>query len=241
MDFDLDECALKTAATTFCQMKVSDLSPTQNAIGFDEVNDKVERLRDKSASALRDYLLVHSIPIVIGNGKKFYVIDHHHLANSLWKVAKGKNKAGIDTANAAVVVQVMMNWRHLQGYHFWQSMFRARWVHLFHPNGGGPISPEKLCGHVKDLGNDPYRSLSWYVRKRYGYAKSEAPFAEFLWAEFFRHRMLLDDRILKGDIRESDFLIGELPEDARTALIDKAWNYTRSPEAAGLPGYLGSR
>jgi hypothetical protein len=241
MDFDLDECTIKTPTGTFSQMRINSLSPTQNAVGFDEVNDKVSRFSTKSENALKDYLLVHSIPIVIGNGDRFYVIDHHHLVSALWKVAKGKNKAGLTPENTTVVVQVMRNWRHLQGFHFWQSMFKARWVHLFDPNGGGPISPDSLIEHVKGLKNDPYRSLSWYVRKRYGYAKSEEPFAEFLWAEFFRHRVLLDARILKGDVREEDFLIGDLPEDARTALIDKAWNYTRSPEAAGLPGFLGLR
>jgi len=239
MDFDLEKCTSKTSQGTFGQLNINDLSPTQNAVGFDEINDKVAKLAVKGGDSLKDYLLVHPIPVVIGNGGKFYVIDHHHLANTLWKVAKGKNKAGLNTEKSAVVVQVVRNWRHLQGYHFWHSMFKARWVHLFDPNGGGPISSQKLHQHVKDLGNDPYRSLSWYVRKRYGYAKSQEPFAEFLWAEFFRHRILLDDRILKDEVRESDFLINDLPEDARTALIDKAWNYTRSPEAAGLPGYLG--
>jgi hypothetical protein len=121
-------------------------------------------------------------------------------------------------------------------------MFKSRWVHLFGADGGGPICPKDIAEHVKDLKNDPYRSLSWYVRKRYGYAKSpEQPFAEFLWAEFFRHRILLDNCLLKNDNRDEDFLIGSLPEDVRTALIDKAWNETRSPEAAGLPGFLGIR
>ena len=241
MDFDLDECTPKTPEGAFSQLKIADLAPTQNAVGFDEVNEKVGRLSDKSSNALKDYLLVHSIPIVIGNGGTFYVIDHHHLANTVWKVARSKNKADLDTDNAMVVVQVMRNWRHLQGYHFWQSMFKARWVHLFEPNGGGPISPKYLHPHVKDLGNDPYRSLAWYVRKRYGYAKSQEPFAEFLWAEFFRHRILLDRRLLKNERQVSDFLICDLPEDERIGLIDKAWSYARSPEAAGMPGNLGSR
>ena len=222
-------------------MKIADLAPTQNAVGFDEVNEKVGRLSGKGSNALKDYLLVHPIPIVIGNGGTFYVIDHHHLANTLWKVAKSKNKAGLDTENAIVVVQVMRNWRHLQGYHFWQSMSKARWVHLFEPNGGGPISPKNLHPHVKDLGNDPYRSLAWYVRKRYGYTKSQVPFAEFLLAGFCRQRILLNHRFFKNERQVSDFLIGDLPEDERTGLIDKAWNYARSPEAAGLPGYLRSR
>ena len=241
MDLGLDACTLKTPEGTICQMKVDDLSPTQKAVGFDEVNEKVGRLSGKGSNTLKDYLLVNPIPIVIGNGNKFYVIDHHHLANTMWKLAKGKNKAGIDTGNAIVVVHVVRNWRQVEGYHFWQSMLKARWVHLFDPNGGGPISPKGLHKHVKDLDNDPYRSLAWYVRKRFGYTKSMEPFAEFLWAEFFRHRILLDRRLLKNELQESDFLIGDLPEYERSELIERAWNYARSSEAAGLPGYQGPR
>jgi hypothetical protein len=67
-----------------CQVKLDDLKPTQNAAGFDEVNDKIARYSAKSKEDLEDYLLVHPVPVVIGNGGKFYLTDHHHLANALW-------------------------------------------------------------------------------------------------------------------------------------------------------------
>jgi len=40
---------------------------------------------------------VHAVRVVIGNGGKFYLTDHHHLDNALWKTAEGKNETGIDT------------------------------------------------------------------------------------------------------------------------------------------------
>ena len=52
-------------------MKVGELAPTQNAVGLDEVNDKVARYSAKSKSDLWDYLIVHPVPVVIGNGGKF--------------------------------------------------------------------------------------------------------------------------------------------------------------------------
>jgi len=43
MDFDLQELTPETPQTAHCQVKVSELKPTQNAAGFDEVNDKIAR------------------------------------------------------------------------------------------------------------------------------------------------------------------------------------------------------
>lgn len=239
MNFDLPELTAEMAAGTLCQVKVSDLKPTQNAVGFDEVNDKIARYSAKSKADLSDYLLVHPVPVVIGNGGRFYLTDHHHLANALWKTAEGKNKAGIDTKNARVVVKVQSNEAGLKGYHFWKAMHNYRLVYLFDRQGGGPIRPKDLCGHIKDLANDPYRSLAWEVRTRYGYDKSPHAFAEFLWANFFRVRIIIDNVVLKNKNREEDVLISNLSREDKKDVIDQAVHLARSPEAAGLPGYLG--
>jgi hypothetical protein len=239
MDFNLEECTSKTPVGARCQLRVGALTPTQNAVGLDEVNDKVARYSAKSKDDLKDYLMVHPVPIVIGNGGKFYLTDHHHLANALWKTAKGKNKAGIDTKNARVVVNVLNNIADLKGYHFWKVMHKDRLVYLYDHYGAGPIRPKDLLPHVKDLLNDPYRSLAWMVRTRYGYLKDPHAFAEFLWADFFRIRIIIDDWILKDKIRESEVLISNLPEDQRKDLIDLAMAWAKSPEARGMPGYLG--
>jgi hypothetical protein len=239
MNFDLKECTSKTPVGARCQLRVGALSPTQNAVGLDEVNDKVARYSAKTKHDLEDYLIVRSVPVVIGNGGKFYLTDHHHLANALWKMGEGKNKAGIDTKNARVVVKVLHNFTDLKGYHFWKVMQKDRLVYLYDHHGGGPIRPKDLCPRVKDLLNDPYRSLAWIVRTRYGYHKDPHPFAEFLWADFFRIRIIIDNWILKDKIRESGVLISNLPEDQRKDLIDLAMQWVKSPEARGMPGYLG--
>ena len=239
MNFDLPELTPETPQGALCQVKVSELKPTQNAVGFDEVNNKIARYSAKSKEDLRDYLLVHPVPVVIGNGGGFYLTDHHHMANALWKTAEGENEAGIDTGNVRAVARVQHNRHGLEGYHFWKEMHQLRLVYLFDNYGGGPIRPKDLCTHIKDLANDPYRSLAWTVRQRYGYAKSPHAFAEFLWADFFRIRIVIDSWILKDKIREEDVLIGELPEEQRKEIVDEAMYLAKSPEAAGMPGYLG--
>ncbi len=240
MKFDVAELSTDTPEGGLCQVKVADLKPTQNAVGFDEVNDKIARYSSKTKGDLRDYLLVHPVPVVIGNGGRFYLTDHHHMSNALWKTAEGRNKAGINTDNCRVLVIVQHNRAGLDGYHFWKAMHNARLVYLFGGDGGGPLRPKDLCPHIKDLQNDPYRSLAWEVRSRYGYAKSPHAFAEFLWANFFRIRIVIDNWVLKDKIRESSILISDLPEEDRKDVIDEAMHLARSPEAAGMPGYLGS-
>jgi hypothetical protein len=65
-------------------------------------------------------------------------------------------------------------------------------------------------------------------------------FAEFLWANFFRIRIIIDNWILKDKIRGSDILISNLPAEHKKDIIDEAMHLARSPEAAGMPGYLDS-
>ena len=240
MDLDLEELTSESPVGMRCQVKLNDLRPTQSAAGFDEVNDKIARYSAKSKADLRDYLLTHPVPVVIGNGGLFYLTDHHHLCNALWKTAEGKNKAGIDTGNARVVVAVQYNLAPLKGYHFWKTMHQARLLYLFDNYGGGPMRPKDLCTHVKHLANDPYRSLAWEVRSRYGYSKSPHAFAEFVWADFFRVRIIIDNWILKDKIRGSEILFSKLPAEQKQEIIDEAMQVARSPEARGMPGYHGS-
>ena len=72
------------------------------------------------------------------------------------------------------------------------------------------------------LTDDPYRSLAGEVRHAGGFPKDATPFAEFLWADFFRRRIKL----------------AQLQRDAVTAL-QTAMTLCHSPEAAHLPGWSG--
>lgn len=240
MDFDYEECT-PTAhrGGQLYQLRVADLHPTQCGVGMDEVNARVESMRKKSHDDLLAYLITRPVPIVIGNTDKYYLTDHHHLARAVWEVAHGKNEAGIDESNARVAVEVIYNWAVLKDYNFWKTMHDNRWLYLFDHMGGGPLQPSALPAHVKDLRNDPYRGLAWYVRTHFGYNKMPADFAEFQWAQFFRMRMILDNRLLKNQIEDVDILLAKMKDADRQALIEEAIHLANSSEAAGLPGYNG--
>lgn len=223
----------KSPQGTLGRLKLSQLRPTQNGVGMDEVNAKVKGLEQKSGDKLLDYLLPRTVPIVIGN-EGYYLIDHHHLSMSLW-LAKGD----ID-----VPVLVTRNWAPIKGDRFWKTMADNDWVYPYSALGAGPFNPNTLKQFVKDLDNDLYRSLSWVVREAYGYVKdaSNPIFAEFKWGSFFRTRVIFREQLTckKEDAMELTLeKIEDRDHDDYADKIRYAMHLAASPDAAGLPGFVG--
>lgn len=206
---------------------ISELKPTQNAVGYDETSEKKDKLEKKSKKKLRNYLLQRPIPIIIGNGG-YYMIDHHHLAFAAWYAFD----------EMYLPVEVIQNWSVIKDYSFWKALLKNNWLYPFGGDGRGPLPPNQLKEHIKDLENDVFRSLSWYVRKKFGYVKSQNPiFAEFKWANFYRTRIKFKDQ-LKENINITKILLNKLGD--REEIIDFAMYLATSEEARGLPGYRGS-
>ena len=95
------------------------------------------------------------------------------------------------------------------------------WLHAYDAEGRRQDSKD-LPRHVGKMIDDPFRSLAGEVRRAGGYAKSAAPYTEFLWADFFRDR-------IKRHMVEAKF----------TKAVDKAVEFARSKDAAYLPGFAG--
>jgi hypothetical protein len=75
---------------------------------------------------------------------------------------------------------------------------------------------------LTQLEDDPYRSLAGLVRGAGGFAKDQAPFVEFLWADFFRPRVAA--RLITKEPRRA----------TRDGL-----RLAKSNEARYLPGWSG--
>jgi hypothetical protein len=229
----LPRCTADTPQGTLAVANVDRLHPTQNAVGMDEVNDKVTRMKRRSDVGLQAYLLERTIPVVIGDGGHPHLIDHHHLALTVL-TAEG---------DIGVPVVVVRNWAPVSGIHFWKAMAKRHWLYPFAPDGGGPIPVAQMSKHLTGLGNDIYRSLSWVARTHYAYEKSpdNAIFAEFRWANFFRTHLVLEQML--GCTKDcASVTLADLERDdpgamakARLTLLYLA----RSPAARSLPGYLG--
>ncbi|MBI3555530.1 MAG: chromosome partitioning protein ParB, partial [Deltaproteobacteria bacterium] len=72
---------------------------------------------------------------------------------------------------------------------FWDKMAKKSWVYPYDESGRGPRPVSDLPHTVDQMTDDPYRSLAGEVRSAGGYQKSEVPFTEFIWANFFRTRI----------------------------------------------------
>jgi hypothetical protein len=229
----LPRCDRDTPTGTVARCRISKLRPTQNAVGRDEVTAKAERIRRRDEESLRAYLLVRTVPVVIGDGGHPHLIDHHHLAAAVLE----------SIGDEELPVMVVRNWEPLHGRHFWKEMLRAHWMYPFAPDGGGPIPQSDMRRHVGELGNDIFRSVAWVARTQHAYAKSadDAIFAEFRWATFFRSHLVLPELLDRKDDLPSVTLADLAAEDPD--LMDRLRSeiaaLARSRAAAGLPGWAG--
>jgi hypothetical protein len=161
------------------------LRPTQMTVGIREVKEKRMRLREywkqhKSKKKQGQFLGRHMIPVVLGPDKRYYVVDHHHLARALH-----------DEGVADIIVTVIGDLSMVERQAFWGVMDNKRWVYPY--DAKGERRPFKdLPKSVTDLKDDPFRSLAGELRRAGGFAKDTTPFSEFLWADFLRRKMSRD-------------------------------------------------
>ena len=190
-------------------LKINSIYPTQLAIGLREVDKRKRRMKRLSSKELRKHLEKNPVPIVIGPKKRAYLIDHHHLV-----------RACLELGITQVFVEKHKDMSHLSPAEFWKEMEKEHWVHLYDEFGHGPHSPVDLPQTVRSLGDDPFRSIAWEIRERGGYIKTDMPFAEFAWANFFRRSLGMHP----------------VADDWKEAL-QAAERLCRSTRAKSLPGY----
>jgi hypothetical protein len=190
---------------------LADLRPTQMTVGFAEVARKRKLWRAHVDKDGPDFLGHHMIPAVIGLKNVPWVIDHHHLALAL-----------IEEGVVHVFVSIVADLSHLKRTDFLTFMDNRNWLHPYNSKGKR-CEYDALPRKIKHITDDPYRSLAGEVRRAGGYAKTDTPYSEFLWADFFR-----------GTFEQK-----ALVRNAETT-IAKAIALAHSNKAAHLPGFCGS-
>ena len=187
------------------------LRPTQMTVGFAEVQAKRVVWAGLARGDRQRFLSSHWFPAVRGPGENFYVVDHHHAGLALMQegVAQG------------FVVQ-LNDFSQLSKDEFWTLMEHHQWIHPYNSEGKR-LTPAALPKTLEGLADDPYRSLAGAVRNAGGFPKDQTPFAEFLWADFFRRRIKA----------------AKLARDSDAAL-QTALALCHSGAAAHLPGWSGT-
>jgi hypothetical protein len=189
---------------------IDSLRPTQITVGDHEVKDKRKRLRKRGAKKIGNFLGDHMIPVILGPKKRHYVIDHHHLALSLYQ-------EGVKN----VLVTIVADLSALAPDDFWLVLDHHSWVHPYDENGRRRDFT-KIPKSIDKLKDDPFRSLAGELRRVGGFAKDTTPFSEFLWADFLRRRMKRN----------------RVVNNFRAAIKD-AQKLAKSMDARYLPGWSG--
>ena len=195
--------------------KVLELKPMQIPAGMYEVQDKARDVRDMKKKDVDDWLREKSVPILEDYKARKRPVDHHHEARSTWE-------ADYDEVYTHHYFDDDLH-RKIKGLSRDEFYAVTRAMGLFYDRdqyGVGPHDPNHLPEDVRGMADDPFRSVAWQVRKRGGYEKSDEPFAEFQWAQYFRER-------LKTYPTRADF---------EKAVVE-AMRLVHDPAAKGLPGY----
>lgn len=189
---------------------VGELRPTQMTVGLREVEYKRREWREAGKKERAKLLRRHVLPAVMGPREQPFIVDHHHFARALLE-----EDAGL------VAIYVLADLSHLPKGEFWTYLDNSAWCHAYDDHGKRRELndiPKKL----DKLADDPFRSLAGELIRQGGCAKSSKPFSEFLWADFFRHR--IEHHLVGSDYDEA---------------VQRALKLAKSDDAKSLPGWCG--
>ena len=168
---------MTTQTENMVEVALNSLRPTQMTVGYSEVLLKRQQWRalDKDQRTL--FIRDHLFPAVVGPKGKHYIVDHHHLGRAL-----------LDEGVKSAHLVVWADFSALAKDEFWLVMDQRQWAHSY--DAKGRREPFRaIPKRLESLADDPYRSLAAAVRMAGGFPKDQTPFAEFLWADFFRRRV----------------------------------------------------
>ena len=187
------------------------LRPTQITVGFAEVEAKRREWRRLKKKERKRLVAQHWFPSVLGPKGGHYIVDHHYLGVALH--FEGQRK---------VWLLILRDLSMLEPPTFWRVMEHHQWAHPY--NARGARAPyDEIPRTIAELHDDPYRSLAGLARRAGSFAKDVTPFAEFLWADFFR------SRITKQQMKSSI-----------ARCVQRCVELARSEDARYLPGWTGA-
>ena len=189
---------------------IADLRPTQLTLGMSEVTLRAAKIIKLSPDDRAAYLERKAIPHVIGPGKQIFMVDHHHLARTLWSL----------DIQEAVLGDQHADWSDLEVRSFWRKMESNGYCWPIDADGNRrPYAAIPL--HVGDLTDNVWRSLARKLRGK-AFENLDTPFQEFIWGDYFR--TFMSRRLIEFQF--------ELAADLATKLA-------RLSEAQDLPGFRG--
>ena len=192
------------------QISPDDLRPTQMTLGLREVEVKRREWREAQGDKRAAILGKHAVPTVLGPKGRHFVVDHHHLARAL-----------MEEKVDHLMVYVLADLSSLPKDEFWTRLDNSGWCHAYDAKGRR-CELSDIPKSLAKMDDDPYRSLTGALRRSGGYAKSDKPFVEFIWADYLRRRV-------EADVVETDF----------AGALVQALELAKAQDARYLPGWCG--
>ena len=192
------------------EVKLEDLRPTQMTVGFREVDEKRKSWSKLKPAKRSEEMRKELFPAVIGPKHTYYILDHHHAAVAL-----------IKEKSDHVAVGIAHDLSHLKPEAFWVFLDHFSWVHPY-DNKGRRRPFADMPNDFESLADDPFRSLTSDVLDAGGFAKSDEPFVEFLWANYFRDQ--IPEKLVSADPKKA---------------LAHALKMAQSRDASHLPGWPG--
>jgi len=186
------------------------LRPTQLTVGKAEVAAKRAEWEKLGRKKRKELLEAHWFPGVLGPKQRVYIVDHHHLGLAL-----------MEEGVKSVPVMIQRDFSWLEPDVFWRTMEFSRWAHPYDQHGAR-TDYASIPASLSDMADDPYRTLAARVRVAGGCAKDATPYAEFLWADFYRRHLKLPGGKLSAKVMEQALLLAH------------------SHDTAYLPGWSGT-
>ncbi|HEV2678975.1 MAG TPA: ParB-like protein [Rhodanobacter sp.] len=171
------------------------LRPTQLTVGKAEVASKRAEWEKLGRKKRKELLAAHWFPGVLGPKQRVYIVDHHHLGLAL-----------LEEGVKSVPVMIQRDFSWLEPEVFWRTMEFSRWAHPYDQHGIRTDYAAIPSG-LGDMADDPYRTLAARVRMAGGCAKDALPYAEFLWADFYRRRLKLPNGKISAKVLQEAVLL----------------------------------
>ena len=209
-------CSDKATLGDLCYASFDEIHPTQFVLGKLSIGPKtakVEKMGKKGK--IENYLKGKSAPAIIGPDGLYYITDRHHTSYSILNSNLNRNYKKL-------YIKVIKNWSKLSYKEFSKKMTAHNYAWLRDENHN-LRDFEDLPKHINNLGDDPYRSLAWLVRKNGGFIKVGVNFQEFYWGIFFKLQGIKIKSSSEPDVK---------------AVLKQALKLAHSKEASHLPGFI---
>eukprot|EP01134_Creolimax_fragrantissima_P003727 CFRG3727T1 len=191
------------AVGELCLLRPQQANPTQMSIGKVLTHCMVNEIEDMTEHELHKYLHSQQVPVIIGPGSPegYYITDKHHLA---YAMLEANLKFDNSVQHRVLYACIDSDYSDKGVVDFWENLQNRGDVWL-RDERGEKIFSSQIPHMVKDLADDPYRTMSEWLKHGNAYVKcsdlenqelfqcineGDAPFfLEYEWAQFLRETL----------------------------------------------------